>query len=141
MHFLCAGRCFIKKKRKFALVQANNIPMRKRVYLNADKLEVASELMRALAHPLRLKIVEFLDTNKNINVNKIYNTLKLEQSITSQHLRILRTSGLVLTEKEGKYIHYHVNYEKIKHTIATIRSFMAESKYEIVDLEDDFEDD
>jgi DNA-binding transcriptional ArsR family regulator len=94
------------------------------VGVNPEKLEAASELLRALAHPLRLQIVEFIDQNDAINVNKIYNTLKLEQSITSQHLRVLRTTDLVSTEREGKFIHYRVDYDKIDKTVKAIRNFL-----------------
>ena len=85
-------------------------------------------MLRALAHPLRIRILEFIDQNGSINVNKIYNTLKLEQSITSQHLRILRSVGLVETERQGKYIHYSLNYDMITHTLGTIDRFLEESK-------------
>lgn len=95
-----------------------------KVGVNPEKLEAASELLRALAHPLRLQIVEFIDQNDAINVNKIYNTLKLEQSITSQHLRVLRTTDLVSTEREGKFIHYRVDYDKIDQTVKAIRNFL-----------------
>ena len=94
------------------------------VGINPEKLEAASELLRALAHPLRLQIVEFIDQNDAINVNKIYNTLKLEQSITSQHLRVLRTTDLVSTEREGKFIHYRVDYDKVDQTVKAIRNFL-----------------
>ena len=43
-----------------------------KVTFDNDKLHYSSELMRALAHPLRLKILEFIDSHKSINVNKIY---------------------------------------------------------------------
>ncbi|MBK6620859.1 MAG: helix-turn-helix transcriptional regulator [Saprospirales bacterium] len=99
-----------------------------KVEVNNEKLRESSELLRALAHPLRIKILEFIDQNGSINVNKIYNTLKLEQSITSQHLRILRAVGLVETERQGKYIHYRLNYDKITHTLGTIDGFLEESK-------------
>jgi ArsR family transcriptional regulator len=96
-----------------------------KVNINPEKLEASSELLRALAHPLRLQIIEFIDQSDAINVNKIYNTLKLEQSITSQHLRVLRTTDLVSTEREGKFIHYRVNYDKIDQTVKAIRNFLA----------------
>ena len=100
--------------------------MRKaKVNLDQEKLLISSEILRALAHPLRLKILEFIDKNDSINVNKIYNTLKLEQSITSQHLRILRLNDLVLTKREGKYIHYSVNYEGINKAVKAVNSFLA----------------
>jgi DNA-binding transcriptional ArsR family regulator len=93
--------------------------------INSEKLNTSSDLLRALAHPLRLQILEFIDKNKAINVNKIYNTLKLEQSITSQHLRILRAVGLVNTIREGKFIHYEVDYDKVDLAMKAVGSFLT----------------
>ena len=89
------------------------------------KLQMSSDILRALAHPLRMKILEFIDKNKTINVNKIYNTLKLEQSITSQHLKILRASGLVHTHREGKFIHYTIDYPKLVVAMKAVDIFMG----------------
>lgn len=103
--------------------------MRKtKVSINHDKLQDSSELLRALAHPLRLQILQFIDQNESINVNKIYNTLKLEQSITSQHLRILRMADLVKTEREGKYIHYSLDYDRVNRTVNAIKAFLKEKQ-------------
>lgn len=99
--------------------------MRKvKVIINHEKLTDSSEILRALAHPLRMQILEFIDQNDEINVNKIYNTLKLEQSITSQHLRILRVAGLVKTAREGKFIHYSIDYDKLSHSMQAINDFL-----------------
>ncbi len=92
--------------------------------IDNDKLQIASETLRALCHPLRMAILEFIDQNQEINVNKIYNTLQLEQSITSQHLRILRQAGIVDTEREGKFIYYNIDYKKIEDTLHAIDVFM-----------------
>ncbi|MCO6460897.1 MAG: helix-turn-helix transcriptional regulator [Saprospiraceae bacterium] len=96
-----------------------------KVTIDNEKLQVSSDILRALAHPLRLKILEFIDKYQNINVNKIYNSLKIEQSITSQHLRILRNSGVVLTEKEGKFVHYQINYEVVEKAMVAVNNFYA----------------
>ena len=102
----------------------NIVSMRKaKVDINNDKLNEASETLRALAHPLRLKILEFIDQHQTINVNKIYNTMKLEQSITSQHLRILRIAGIVQTNREGKFIHYSIDYDKISKVLKALNTF------------------
>ena len=99
---------------------------KKKVYFKVDqnKLDRASDVMRALAHPLRLTILEFIDKNKVINVNKIYNTLHLEQSITSQHLKILRQAGLVKTRRDGKFIYYSLEYGTIHRAVVTIDKFL-----------------
>ena len=78
--------------------------------LNDEQLQVSSDILRALAHPLRMKIIQFIDHQRTVNVNKIYSALKLEQSITSQHLKVLRMAGIVHTHREGKYIHYTLDY-------------------------------
>jgi predicted transcriptional regulator len=98
--------------------------MRKaRAQINNERLQVSSDILRALAHPLRMKILEFIDKNKTINVNKIYNTLKLEQSITSQHLKILRASGLVHT-------HYTVDYPKLVNAMRAVDGFLDGGRLE-----------
>lgn len=103
--------------------------MRKaRVNINNEKLQTSAEILRALAHPLRLKILSFIDQNGTINVNKIYNTLRLEQSITSQHLRILRMAGLVGTQRDGKFIHYSIEYPKIANAVKAINKFLEEDE-------------
>lgn len=99
-----------------------------KVFIDDEKLQVSSEILRAVAHPLRMRILGFIDKHKTINVNKIYNTLKLEQSITSQHLRILRLAGIVITEREGKFIYYTINYAKVGHVVKAINAFLKEDK-------------
>jgi ArsR family transcriptional regulator len=112
--------------------------MRKaKVSINDDKLQLSSEILRALAHPLRMQILEFIDEHESINVNKIYNTLKLEQSITSQHLRILRSAGIVETVRDGKFIHYKVDYDRVSNAMKAIGYFLSTFTGEI---EDDGED-
>ncbi|MFK7907099.1 MAG: ArsR/SmtB family transcription factor [Chitinophagales bacterium] len=93
--------------------------------LDQHKLDSSTELLRAIAHPLRLSIIEFIDKNGVINVNKIYNTLNLEQSITSQHLRILRNAEVVETRREGKYIYYTLNYDKISQVDGALSSYLT----------------
>ncbi len=105
--------------------------------INQDKLRVSSEILRALAHPLRMQILEFIDNNESVHVNQIYNTLNLEQSITSQHLRVLRAAGLVKTKREGKFIHYTVDYSKVSNAVTSVGNFLKVADVEITseDLE------
>lgn len=89
-----------------------------------EHLDTSAGLLRAIAHPLRLKILKFIDRNNTINVNKIYNELNLEQSITSQHLRILRKADLVTTRREGKYVLYSLDYTKIAKLNSQVLNFL-----------------
>jgi ArsR family transcriptional regulator len=80
---------------------------------NTKNIEKAAELLRAVAHHLRLKIVKLIHEKQEVNVNVIYNTLKIEQSITSQHLKILRGEDVVRTRRDGKKIYYTLNYDRL----------------------------
>ena len=73
------------------------------------KLDYACELTRALGNTKRIQILNFIRSEKNTVVNKIYSFLGIEQSVTSQHLAILRDAKVVDTYKEGKFVHVSVN--------------------------------
>jgi ArsR family transcriptional regulator len=80
--------------------------------------------MRALAHPLRLQILGFIDKNDGINVNQIYQALKIEQSVTSQHLKIMKMAGIVSAEKDGKFVTYNIDYNIIERANAAVKKFL-----------------
>lgn len=88
-----------------------------------NELHAASIILRAIAHPLRLKMIAFIDKNKSITVNKIFTSLNMDQSIASQQLNILRTANLVKTKREGKYIYYSLNYANIERVNGLIEKF------------------
>ncbi|MBU6307824.1 MAG: ArsR family transcriptional regulator, partial [Bacteroidetes bacterium] len=83
--------------------------------LKIDLLELkkAAIILRALNHKLRQQIIRLIDENKKITVTDIYIKLRLEQSVASQHLAILRKAGFVKTSREGKYIYYSINPERL----------------------------
>lgn len=91
--------------------------------IDEDKLEIAIELLRALSHDLRLRIIEFIDKNQEVNVNMIYNSLGLEQSITSQHLRILRLADLVFSRRKGKQMFYSLNYDYLDKIMEVVNDY------------------
>ncbi len=101
--------------------------MKTKVTFNPVKLDYSCELMRALAHPLRLQILEFIDRNGSVNVNKIYSALKIEQSVTSQHLSVLRLAGVIRTEKIGKFVHCTIHYDCVYKVMVAVNNFLGKS--------------
>ena len=83
--------------------------------LNVDyhALKKAALVLRALNHKLRQQLLKLIEDEKKITVTEIYVRLRLEQSVASQHLAILRKAGIVNTERDGKFIFYTVNYKRI----------------------------
>mgnify|MGYP003839529525 FL=1 len=74
----------------------------------------AAMILRALNHKLRQQIVKLIDEQQKMTVTEIYVKLRLEQSVTSQHLAILRRAGIVITTREGKFIFYTVDYNRLE---------------------------
>lgn len=64
-------------------------------------------ILKALGHPVRLAIAKGLSKNE-CNVTKIINGLKMPQSTISQHLGVLRSSGVIKGERKGVQICYKV---------------------------------
>ena len=58
-----------------------------------------SEILKALGHPVRLKMMCGLISNNECNVNKIVEELKIPQSTVSQHLSVLKNSGIIAFPK------------------------------------------
>jgi DNA-binding transcriptional ArsR family regulator len=79
-------------------------------YYNVKK---AALILRALNHKLRQQLLKLIDEEKKITVTEIYVRLRLEQSVASQHLAILRKAGIVNTERDGKFIYYLINHKRV----------------------------
>ena len=82
---------------------------------NIDYLRIkkAAMVLRALNHKLRQQIIKTISDHKRITVTELYVKLRLEQSVASQHLAILRKADIVSTVREGKFIFYTINEERI----------------------------
>ena len=78
------------------------------------QLKKSAMILRALNHKLRQQLLHLLDEQPKITVTEIYVKLRLEQSVVSQHLAIMRRAGIVSTKREGKFIYYSVNYNRLK---------------------------
>ena len=84
--------------------------------LKVDLLNVkkAALILRAVNHKLRQQILRLIDEHGKMTVTEIYIKLRLEQSVASQHLAILRKAGFVKTDRNGKFIYYFVNSQRLE---------------------------
>lgn len=81
-------------------------------------------ILRALNHKLRQQIIRLLDENKKMTVTEIYVQLRLEQSVASQHLAILRRAGIVKTDRDGKFIFYAINTDRLSHIMHCVEDLL-----------------
>lgn len=83
-----------------------------KTHLSDTFLENATETLRAIAHPMRLAIIDLLHTNGQMTVTKIYEKLHIEQAIASHHLRILKNCDVVTVKRDGKNSLYALSSEE-----------------------------
>ncbi len=83
------------------------------IQLDYADLRKAVLVLRAVNHKLRQRIIDLLEDNDTMTVTDIYIKLRLEQSVASQHLAILRRAGVVLTERQGKFIYYSLDKNRL----------------------------
>ena len=85
----------------------------KNIQLDYADLRKAVLVLRAVNHKLRQRIIDLLEESDTMTVTDIYIKLRLEQSVASQHLAILRRAGVVITERQGKFIYYSLNRDRL----------------------------
>ena len=84
------------------------------VKLDLQFIKKVALVLRALNHKLRQQILKLIDENEKMTVTDLYVKLRLEQSVASQHLAILRKAGFVKTTRDGKFIYYSVNVSRME---------------------------
>ena len=84
--------------------------------LSIDMLGVkkAALILRAINHKLRQQIIKLIDEKGKTTVTDLYVSLRIEQSVASQHLSILRKAGFVSTTRDGKFVYYTINGTRFK---------------------------
>ena len=90
-----------------------------------------AQFLKALAHPARVAIIEYLLSVETCICNDIVAEINLAQPTVSQHLKELRNAGIIRGEIEGKSICYCINPEtlkKLEHFIAQIFLKMNQQK-------------
>jgi DNA-binding transcriptional ArsR family regulator len=92
-----------------AVIENANLPD-----IDYHNIKKAAIVLRALNHKLRQQMILIIHENKRNTVTQLYSKLRLEQSVASQHLAILRRAGIVTTERDGKFIFYTINPSRLK---------------------------
>jgi predicted transcriptional regulator len=93
--------------------------------INEMQIRKARLMLRAIDHELRQQILNFIHERGRTSVTNIYTALRLEQSVASQHLAILRKAGCVNTSRNGKQIHYSVNHSRLEEMQIIVEGFLG----------------
>ena len=94
---------------------------------NRESYGLQAELLKALAHPTRLKIVHCLLQSGCRNVTCIEQRTGVSQSCVSQHLQKLRAAGIVTSERQGNEVFYRVASRPAAEVLASLFQETEES--------------
>ncbi len=98
---------------------------KKDIQLDYSELRKAVLVLRAVNHKLRQRIIDLLEENQKMTVTDIYIKLRLEQSVASQHLAILRRAGVVATDRQGKFIYYSLDADRLNQISRLVEELAA----------------
>ncbi len=88
--------------------------------LQKQKLEKAAYILKTIAHPTRLAIIQLLNYKGKMGVNDLCKNLECEQSLVSHHLSNMRIKGLLKTEREGTSVFYSLKEKDLLKIISVI---------------------
>lgn len=81
--------------------------------------EREAEILKVLGHPIRLKIIAGL-ISQACNVKKIWECLELPQATVSQHLALLKNKGIIVGERNGVEVYYHVVSDQARDVVQAL---------------------
>ncbi len=85
--------------------------------LEPAQLEQAANMLKAIAHPMRIAILSFLEDGKKLTVTEIHKLLNIEQSTTSHHLGILKDKGVLISKRDGKNTYYFLKHQQLSNIV------------------------
>ena len=92
----------------------------------SDIFDLRTRVTKALAHPLRLKIIDQLDLDQERCVCELVDVLGCDQPVVSKHLAVLRSAGLVTSRQEGANVYYKLRTPCIKKFLDCIDHVLKE---------------
>ena len=85
--------------------------------LTDEQLDYAANMLKAIAHPMRISIINHLRSGEKLSVTEIHTLLDLEQSTTSHHLGILKDKGILCSKRDGRNTYYALKHECLSNII------------------------
>lgn len=88
--------------------------------IEQQELEKAAFILKSIAHPSRLAIIQILSENGLMAVSEISEALNLEQSLTSHHLNSMKNKGVLESKRDGKSIKYNLKLTEVTQVLHCI---------------------
>ncbi|QWT23771.1 metalloregulator ArsR/SmtB family transcription factor [Subtercola sp. PAMC28395] len=88
--------------------------------------EVKANLFKGLAHPVRIRVLEVLQTSPHVSVAALLADTGLEASHLSQHLSVLRRHNLVVAERRASQVFYSLAYPQVSDLLSVAKSLLVD---------------
>lgn len=88
--------------------------------IQKQEMEKAAFILKSIAHPSRLAIIDILSKQPWQAVSEISDKLDMEQSLTSHHLNIMKVKGVLESKREGKSIRYKLKLTEVTQVLSCI---------------------
>ena len=90
--------------------------------MNEFNLEKAAYILRTIAHPVRLAIIEELRNHSQVTISGMCKTLNIEQSVISHHLITMKLKGLLKSIKSGQQVLYSLKERNLIQVIRCVNN-------------------
>ena len=90
--------------------------------VDKNKLDKVAHLIKVIAYPVRIGIIDLLNQNKELSVTEIHKSLNMEQSAISHHLNKMKDKQLLKSRRQGKNVFYSLKDKNIVGIIECINN-------------------
>ena len=82
---------------------------------SVDTLQKVAKILKTIAHPVKLEILEVLESDEPLDVSTIQQRINLpcEVSMMSHHLNKMKDNGILTSQKQGKQVYYQIANREI----------------------------
>jgi DNA-binding transcriptional ArsR family regulator len=88
----------------------------------SEKLISAVNMLKVIAHPVRLSIVDLLTENERMTILEIQEALNLEQAIASQQITLMEDKGVLNSERVGRNKYVSLRFPKMKNIVSCLEN-------------------
>ena len=92
-----------------------------------------AQVLKAIAHPTRIQIIEILKDENELCVCHLYEKLDLEQSNVSQHLKLLKSQNILSSRKVGLKVMYKIEMKEAINIINDTQALISKKILKIID--------
>jgi len=90
------------------------------VQVETAQLQKAAEILKTVAHPVRLRIIDILEQGER-SVNELCRLLNTAQPYTSQQLNLMKSKGILASRRDGNLMYYRVAHLGVVKVIHCVR--------------------